>query len=579
MIPPTPPPSNRGAWLLPALVAALPGTLIGLAVNPDRASGGLLNPDSAMRLARLQDILQAGHPLEAVLRDNSGAGAVLHWSHLLDSLLLLAAAPAAALLGWHGALHLVGLLAGPLSLAGLGVALAWAARPYAPRGWAWAAAAVAGCCPGVAGYGMTGVVHHHVLLALAAVMACGWALRLLQGSEPVAGGLALGGWAGAALWLSPESLPFSLMAMGALWLAWVVAPGRQTGVALAACGAGFAVLVGLAWLVDPPAAGLWAVQPDRISLPFALLAAATAAAGLLARTGRRLPALGCGIGSAAAWLLLFPQMLHGSEALLPPEVVAAMFDRIQEMQPVRTPRDAAETLLGGLFAVAVLLVLAFKRRGPLPVYALACAVGLVGLAALHVRFSTYTGVAGAALLPLAIGWAEAARIAPRLQSLARLGLVLPLLLGPVLVPAAASALPGGETPAAGTTCRVSGAVALLAPFPDQVVLSDVNVTPELLYRTRVRTVGSLFHRTPQGFMRLRAAWRSIPEDEADVPPALLDTGATLVLACPGAARSALLDGLPHTTLADRLAAGLPPAWLRRVADAGPGGFVLYAVAP
>jgi hypothetical protein len=40
----------------------------------------------------------------------------------------------------------------------------------------------------------------------------------------------------------------------------------------------------------------------------------------------------------------------------------------------------------------------------------------------------------------------------------------------------------------------------------------------------------------------------------------------------------LLDGLPTETLLDRLAADQPPSWLRRVADAGPGGYVLYEVA-
>jgi hypothetical protein len=101
-----------------------------------------------------------------------------------------------------------------------------------------------------------------------------------------------------------------------------------------------------------------------------------------------------------------------------------------------------------------------------------------------------------------------------------------------------------------------------------------------LYRTQVVIVGSLYHRNIDGFMRLRAAWREMPGDEPGNAPgaAFRATHATLVLGCPGGGRSMLLDGLPTETLLDRLAADQPPSWLRRVADAGPGGYVLYGVA-
>ena len=57
---------------------------------------------------------------------------------------------------------------------------------------------------------------------------------------------------------------------------------------------------------------------------------------------------------------------------------------------------------------------------------------------------------------------------------------------------------------------------MLAPHAGQVVLTDVNKSPELQYRSEIVTVGSLYHRNPAGFMRLRAAWRS--QDAEAVPP-------------------------------------------------------------
>jgi hypothetical protein len=48
-----------------------------------------------------------------------------------------------------------------------------------------------------------------------------------------------------------------------------------------------------------------------------------------------------------------------------------------------------------------------------------------------------------------------------------------------------------------------------------------------------------------------------------------------VLACKGAPRSAMLEGLPKRTLLDQLSAGTPPPWLVPVAEDAQSGFVLY----
>jgi hypothetical protein len=82
-----------------------------------------------MRLARLDDRLAAHAPIDVVARDGSGAGTVLYWSHLLDTLLLVLAAPVPPFLGEHEALRWAGVLLGPLSAGLLGMALAWAAAP------------------------------------------------------------------------------------------------------------------------------------------------------------------------------------------------------------------------------------------------------------------------------------------------------------------------------------------------------------------------------------------------------------------------------------------------------------------
>lgn len=588
---PSPTRLNTSTIVVAALLAGLPAIATGLHLIQDPAGRGLLNPDSAMRLVRLEDILAAHAPLHTVMRDGSGTGAILHWSHLLDSLLLLLAVPFQPFLGWPDALHLAGLAFGPLCLGALGIAIAWACAPVAAavgaaasrQGLLCLGAFAAAASVSVHGYGMMGVVHHHVLLAMAAVLSAGWALRILRGHDPRSGGIALGAVATAGLWLSPEALPFCLVSIGAVGIGWLTAlrPRRATlGTALFASGATLAILATLAWLVDPPAGGLSAIEMDRLSLPLVLIGVGTALVGTLAAlTGHRLATLSATAALVAAWLTAFPNLLHGTSGLLTPDQVAVFLGPITEMQPIRGIDRVLWYLSGGLFAVVALGVFAWQARrtpaGSVLIYAAACVLGAVALATGHMRFAAYPSLAGAAMLTVVLAAISASRIHPGLQSLGRVTVAVGLLTLPLLAPLTATAAQSDGAPA--LQCLLAGAASLLASHPGEVVLAGVNETPDILYRTRALTVGSLYHRNPEAFMRLRAAWRIIPTTDGP-PPEFRATRATLILGCPGGPRSALLEGLPTTTLLDRLNAGNPPPWLHRIADAGPGGYVLYGVA-
>lgn len=122
-------------------------------------------------------------------------------------------------MGTHASLHAAAVMFGPLSMAGLGAALCWAIAPLAERRWLWLAAAAIPLSPGIASYGLPGEAHHHVpMLAVIAVVS-GYALRGALGLVRKGDGVAMGAWAGIGIWLTPESMPFTLMAFGGLWLA------------------------------------------------------------------------------------------------------------------------------------------------------------------------------------------------------------------------------------------------------------------------------------------------------------------------------------------------------------------------
>jgi hypothetical protein len=263
-----------------------------------------------------------------------------------------------------------------------------------------------------------------------------------------------------------------------------------------------------------------------------------------------------------------------------------MFGVVTEMQPIATLGGALTFLTPGVLGLAVLLFLAWRASGParwLALYAAVCLVGVIVLGFLHFRFSTYSAVAGVVLFPVGL---TAAGRAPTPQGLpqgfrgvpplAASALRVSLLLGFLLVPPLGAAI---ATPAASgsTSCDGAAAARLLAPAAGAVVLTDLNLVPELLYRTQILTVGSLYHRNALAYGRLKAAWRAEPRDA--VPVQVEATGARFVLACKGAVRPIWVADLPKTTLWDVLVAGNPPAWLTAVAEDAQSGLVLYQVKP
>jgi len=254
--------------------------------------------------------------------------------------------------------------------------------------------------------------------------------------------------------------------------------------------------------------------------------------------------------------------MSGAEARL-------FFDGILEMLPVSGPVETLAYLGTGLLAAAFLFAVAVKRRSWLIAYTGLCAVALLILASRHVRFAAYPAALAAALLPVAV--AAAARWRPAQAIRLRMALMLAVLGLPVLagiIGAAVSPGPKDETGRSGPTCDLRGAIALVRPLGDAIVLAPVNENPTLLWNTRARTVGTLYHRGIAGYVRLHTAW----SDPADPYAAVLATQARYVLICPQPG----LAG-PEQSLTGQLDRNAPPPWLEFVA--AQAGYVLYRLTP
>jgi len=590
---PVPPPGaaaagrlgGRDLWLC-FLIAAVADVVKGWWMLPGVLAGGLVNPDSYMRLVRLDDIITNAVVLDSVFRDGSGRGTQLHWSHLLDSLLVLLAQPLHLFLPWDEALHVVAVAFGPLGVGALGAAAAWAAAPLAARRFLWLAPLATALPPAIASYGIPGVLHHHVALMVAVMMMGGWVLRAAMARPQQGAGIALGAWSAVGVWFTPEAMPFILMGFGLVWIAWLEAPRDGKGARMVReAGFGFLLAVGLIMLADAPRPDRWAAVPDRISVVHLAMAGATAVAAALTwgidalrlvRVTRLVVGSVAGAVCIGGWIALFPGLLRGAEGLLDEATAVLFFRGISEMQPVRGVADSLTYLFGGAAAAGVIAVLAWRAQSLTAMAAAVAAVMLVAFTVQHVRFASYPAGLAVVLLPVLLTRLTAALSgqAESRLALARVGTIAAFVLVPQLGSALASDNDAPPPGAAGAACPVTGAVALLAPHAGRVVLSDVNDVPEILYRTGVKTVGSLYHRSPENFLRLRAAWRSVPERDGMEP--LRAARVDLVLHCKHPRRGAIVADLPVGTLLDLLDAGRPPAWLREVGR-GPAGHVLYEV--
>jgi hypothetical protein len=562
-------------------------TAIGLRCFPQVLAGDLVNPDSYMRLVRLQEIIERHAAINVVSRDASGSGSLLHWSHLLDSLLLLLAAPLTLFLDQKAALHAVALGFGPLAFGLLIVVLGWAVAPLTQPRWRWLLPLIALLSPALDGVGAPGVLRHNILALVTCGMAAGWALRvpLLPGSA----GLAIGGWAAAGIWLDPETMPFLIGIFGAVGLFWVCAPEAPgTGGALRIAGTTFLVLLAAALIADPPPDGYRIAQLDRMSLLHGALAAVTCVVGWtlwwldrsrLEGARRSLAGIAVALLGFGVWAAAFPAALAGPHALLNPDEASVYFGFNPEMQPIVTPGAVIGYLMDALLASAACFVIAVRARSPVWALAGVYACLTVALGASLMRFAIYPALAGAAALPVimsgfdqSIATSRSAAVAASQWIVLFLYLLAPESLGFANLVArdqvATAAL-------AGRSCDDRQLKTLLRPYAGQVVLADPADTVTLLYRTQVLTAGSLYHRNIDAFLAMRDAWRSPASD--DVPSAFRRTRASLVLVCTRSARSALVADLPSGTLFDQLQEEHPPPWLVLVSSDAASGYRLYRV--
>ncbi|HUN43026.1 MAG TPA: hypothetical protein VMU81_22265, partial [Acetobacteraceae bacterium] len=539
------------------------------------------DPDSFMRLVRLQQGFKAGHLVNVVQGDDSGMPLVIEWSRLFDAVIVALAAPLAPFVGWHRALYAAGVATGPISAGLLALALSFAIAPLAKRDFLWAIAIAAPLVPGIHNFDAFGVIHYHIAQPALVALSAGCALRAATGNRKW--GLWAGIWGGFAIWLMPEAMPWALLAFVGLGWAWLF---RPIGGTVLASGLGFFVTLGVALMLDPPHGGVSVAEVDRLSVVYAALGFAALVTALclslidrasLSPAQRVSLGIAAALGSFGAWLWCYPAVALGPYALASPHDMHAFFGNITEVQPATKPGAFGALVGPGLLALLYACWQIYRSRRALPEAGAwgVVAVGAMlasGLTLRFIIFMPFPASFAVALLPLALREVSH-RFAnrPTKAMLARFTVLLSLVLAPTASAVTPALFDQASENANGPSCDLRHIAPLLLPATGHIVLTDVDYVPELLYRTGIIGVGSVYQHGIPGFLRDRAAWAA-PSAGRTVPQDVTATGAQFVLFCPTGKAKAHAE-----SLAGMLRENRTPDWLRLIGEQKTTGFRLYRV--
>ncbi len=189
------------------------------------------------------------------------------------------------------------------------------------------------------------------------------------------------------------------------------------------------------------------------------------------------------------------------------EVQRLIWGNNVEFHPLDTPLRLIAFGGGGIlsllfFSLELLKVRRDRRRFWLLSYATLCAATLLAISIIHIRFAPYASAAGAVALAIKVS---------HLRN--RAGVLPAAVFGTILAvpPIYAAATDAGD--ARILSCHVAAAARWLKDERD-VVLVDIDLAPELLWRTNAMTVATLYHRGYKGIVKYLRASRALTDDDA-----------------------------------------------------------------
>lgn len=479
------------------------------------------NPDSFYKLVLVKEYAEATG-FQYMARDNAPDGFYQHWSavhswsilqfhHVLRKLRLT---HEMALI-WAGAAVTV------LSMLTLAFFVSWVILNQGSSLAAIAAAIALAANIPLRTYGQPLQITHHIFMLVplagaAAILIDFHPLRRGRHFWSFLGGVLLA----MALWISPETSPFIAILI-AVCIAIRIQCKINKGVWPVAVG--FISGIALAWVIDPPPPTFseWAL--DHVSLAWLLFAILSAILMLFADILAvfRLP-LASNIGllffaatsSALVWLLMVPNALHGSEALIPSELKTLWWDKVIELKPLSTTSEYIAYISMPVLSGFMMFFFAYQQRA---LWMLMLATGLMmyaALSAMHVRSGAAAGLLAAISYGLVLSRIKSFRDEVLINgSLKEQGLVSLFILVPVAQLVSSPFLEKSELISSYQSqikdqCRVEEIASKLNSLPAGVVLINLNDAPELLWRTKHSVIAGNYHHNAHGLLDSFHIWES-----------------------------------------------------------------------
>jgi len=542
------------------------------------------DPDDAMRLVQVRDFL-AGQSWFDVSqhRANPPLGGPMHWSRLVDlpiAALILLLRPLA---GLHGAEVGAALIVPGLTLAALIAALFWATRPLTGRAGALVCCILLAISPTIlVQFSVMRIDHHGWQIVMTALM-LGGALHPNARRGGLIAGLAMAMW----LHISSEGLPLAALTGGVLALRYGADKQEWPRVAsyiwALVLGSAVLLLTTHGW-----AASLIsycdAISPVYLA-PLALVPVAMTAGRLLLgdRTAvRRLLPIGLAAGIAAIlFVTTGKQCLAGPFSTLDPLLYEFWYKGVLEGLPVWMQERslAATIILPSLLGLGGLALAFFAETDPLRrrdwLTLLLLSVGAAAVSILVMRAMSMAhllALPGNAWLLMALyrrvdGLDSAVKRVPAALALA--------CLSPIGLSFAAAQLLSNraEEPEQAGAFRPEEIERLNAIAPT-TLFAPVDISPDILMRTRHAIIGTGHHRNMVGMKLVIGAFLAPPEKARAI---VLQSAATHLLIAPDTGETnRYRQAQPHG-LAAQLLEGRTPYWLTPVSVPGMQVLRLYRI--
>jgi hypothetical protein len=553
-----------------------------LAMRGERALEAYPDPDDAMRLVEVRDLLNGQdwydltqHRLDPAL--TPAGGVPMHWSRLIDAPIAALIVAFKPLLGAERAEQAAFMLWPMIPALLLLPAAGFIGRRLAGRnGSVLAVLAAAFAAFTVSVYAPGRIDHHNIQVALgvaliAALMADARGLRAV----------ALAGlFSGLTLAIGMETLPYVVLGGIVVALRWVLDAPTPSSAFLAYTGS-FALVASLGLAVNAPPAEWLVAHCDVVSAVYLAplwLSTGIAAAGAVLRVDRgrggRLAIAALAAGAAVAAVALQNRAcLAGPYAEVDPLLFTAWMNHLREARSAFDLFAANPVNFCAVFALplAAAVAVALMGRGPARIAGLALAVAIV-TALWQVRTLPFAATLASALV--AAGVALAMRrtgATPAAQLIGGVVLSNPMLIALAATLAASLAVPLNDAQrtrqarTADVDCLRREDYRALAGLPPGLVLGNIAFGPLVLAETPHSVLAAPYHRNRAGILDAVAALTSPPEAAHAV---VAQRGIAYIAICAGSAEFDVQMAARPGSLFEGLQAGRVPDWLERVPGSG-----------